>query len=158
MLLKTTMYLDLHIFHMRDHKDRGGQETGNLRKQFENSEIFSFIFQIRKQQETRKNWIFPSIWSSLWFYVAVLQWKTSKIDKNLREKFSWKSWFLRIFRLWEALFLQNLFEFSVFVVTVGKISSSSSQSRKKNSKIHWYGLFLAGRSWQNFDATPSCNS
>ena len=38
------MYLDLHIFHMRDHKDRGGQETGNLRKQFENTEIFSFIF------------------------------------------------------------------------------------------------------------------
>ena len=47
------MYLDLHIFHMRDHKDRGGQETGNLRKQFENSENFSFIFEIRKQQETR---------------------------------------------------------------------------------------------------------
>jgi hypothetical protein len=39
---------------MRDHKDRGGQETGNLRKQFKNSENFSFIFQIRKQQETRK--------------------------------------------------------------------------------------------------------
>ena len=39
---------------MRDHKDRGGQETGNLRKQFKNSEKFSFIFQIRKQQETRK--------------------------------------------------------------------------------------------------------
>ena len=37
----------------RDHKDRGGQETGNLRKQFENSENFSFIFEIRKQQETR---------------------------------------------------------------------------------------------------------
>ena len=48
------MYLDLHIFHMRDHKDRGGQETGNLRKQFKNSENFAFIFQIRKQQETRK--------------------------------------------------------------------------------------------------------
>ena len=47
------MYLDLHIFHMRDHKDRGGQETGNLRKQFENTENFSFIFQIRKQQETK---------------------------------------------------------------------------------------------------------
>ena len=38
----------------RDHKDKGGQETGNLRKQFENSENFAFIFQIRKQQETRK--------------------------------------------------------------------------------------------------------
>ena len=47
------MYLDLHIFHMRDHKNRGGQETGNLRKQFKNSENFAFIFQIRKQQETR---------------------------------------------------------------------------------------------------------
>ena len=60
----------------RDHKDRGGPEAGNLQPQFKNSENFAFIFQIRKQQETRKNWIFPSIWSSLWFYVAVLQWKT----------------------------------------------------------------------------------
>ena len=88
--------------------------------------------------------------------------KNAKIRKKKeREKFEWKlqkSWFLRIFRLWEALFWQNLFEFSVFVVNVGKISSSSSQSRKKNLKIHWYGLFLAGRSWQNFDATPYCNS
>ena len=48
------MYLDLHIFHMRDHKDRGGLETGNLRKQFKNYEKFAVIFQIRKQQETRK--------------------------------------------------------------------------------------------------------
>ena len=54
MLLKTTMYLDLHIFHMRDHKDRGGLETGNLRKQFKNYENFAVIFQKRKQQETRK--------------------------------------------------------------------------------------------------------
>ena len=48
------MYLDLHIFHMRDHKDRGGLETGNLRKQFKNYEKFAVIFQKRKQQETRK--------------------------------------------------------------------------------------------------------
>ena len=48
------MYLDLDIFHMRDHKDRGGLETGNLRKQFKNYEKFAVIFQIRKQQETRK--------------------------------------------------------------------------------------------------------
>ena len=61
---------------MRDHEDRGGPEAGNLQQQFKNSENFAFIFQIRKQQETRKNWIFPSIWSSLWFYVAVLQRKT----------------------------------------------------------------------------------
>ena len=76
MLLKTTMYLDLDVVHMRDHRNRGGPEAGNLRKQFKNSENFAFIFQIRKQQETRNIWIFPSIWSSLWFYVAVLQWKT----------------------------------------------------------------------------------
>ena len=38
----------------RDHKDRGGLETGNLRKQFKNYEKFAVIFQIRKQQETRK--------------------------------------------------------------------------------------------------------
>ena len=76
MLLKMPLYLDLDVFHMRDHKDRGGPEAGNLQQQFKNSENFAFIFQIRKQQETRKIWIFPSIWSSLWFYVAVLQWKT----------------------------------------------------------------------------------
>ena len=75
MLLKTTMYLDLDVVHMRDHRNRGGPEAGNLRKQFKIFENFAFIFQIRKQQETRKNWIFPSIWSSLWFYVAILQWK-----------------------------------------------------------------------------------
>ena len=55
MLLKTTMYLDLDIFHMRDHKDRGGLETGNLRKQFKNYEKFAVIFQIRKQQETMQH-------------------------------------------------------------------------------------------------------
>ena len=49
------MYLDLHIFHMRDHKDRGGLETGNLRKQFKNYEKFAVIFQIRKQQETMQH-------------------------------------------------------------------------------------------------------
>ena len=48
------MYLDLDVVHMRDHRNRGGQEAGNLRKQFKNSENFAFIFQIRKQQETRK--------------------------------------------------------------------------------------------------------
>ena len=48
------LYLDLDVFHMRDHKDRGGPEAGNLQPQFKNSENFAFIFQIRKQQETRK--------------------------------------------------------------------------------------------------------
>ena len=48
------LYLDLDVFHMRDHKDRGGPEAGNLQPQFKNSENFVFIFQIRKQQETRK--------------------------------------------------------------------------------------------------------
>ena len=48
------LYLDLDVFHMRDHKDRGGPEAGNLQQQFKNSENFAFIFQIRKQQETRK--------------------------------------------------------------------------------------------------------
>ena len=40
---------------MRDHEDRGGPEAGNLQQQFKYSENFAFIFQIRKQQETRKN-------------------------------------------------------------------------------------------------------
>ena len=39
----------------RDHEDRGGPEAGNLQQQFKYSENFAFIFQIRKQQETRKN-------------------------------------------------------------------------------------------------------
>ena len=54
MLLKMPLYLDLDVFHMRDHKDRGGPEAGNLQQQFKNSEIFAFIFQIRKQEETRE--------------------------------------------------------------------------------------------------------
>lgn len=55
MLLKMPLYLDLDGFHMRDHEDRGGPEAENLQQQFKNSENFVFIFQIRKQQETRKN-------------------------------------------------------------------------------------------------------
>ena len=47
------LYLDVDVFHMRDHKDRGGPEAGNLQPQFKNSENFVFIFQIRKQQETK---------------------------------------------------------------------------------------------------------
>ena len=35
------LYLDLDVFHMRDHKDRGGPEAGNLQQQFKNSEKFS---------------------------------------------------------------------------------------------------------------------
>ena len=101
-------------------------------------------------------WIFSSISLRIWFYVAVSYRKTSKFVKKKREIFLWKSWVFRIFRLWEALFWQNFFEFLVFVVNVGKISSSSSQSRRKNSKLHWYGLFLAGRSWQNLNAFSYC--
>ena len=48
------MYLDLDVVHMRDHRNRGGPEAGNLRKQFKNYEKFAVIFQKRKQQETRK--------------------------------------------------------------------------------------------------------
>ena len=95
-------------------------------------------------------WIFSSISLRIWFYVAVSYRKTSKFVKKKREIFLWKSWVFRIFRLWEALFWQNFFEFLVFVGNVGKIPSSSSQSRRKNSKLYWYGLFLAGRSWRNF--------
>ena len=49
------MYLDLHIFHMRDHKDRGGLETGNLRKQFKNYEKIAVIFQKKKTTRNKKN-------------------------------------------------------------------------------------------------------
>ncbi len=59
------LYLDLDVVHMRDHRNRGGPEAGNLQQQFKYSENFAFIFQIRKKQETRKIGIFPSIWSSL---------------------------------------------------------------------------------------------
>ena len=45
------LYLDLDVFHMRDHKDRGGPEAGNLQPQFKNSEKFAFIFQIRKPEK-----------------------------------------------------------------------------------------------------------
>ena len=45
------LYLDLDVFHMRDHKDRGGPEAGNLQPQFKNSENFAFIFQIRKPEK-----------------------------------------------------------------------------------------------------------
>ena len=48
------LYLDLDVFHMRDHKDRGGPEAGNLQQQFKNSENFAFIFQIRKQCFSRE--------------------------------------------------------------------------------------------------------
>ena len=52
-----------------------------------------------------------------------------------------------------AIFEMNFFRkfssnFWFFVAIVGKISSSSCQSRRKNSKTRWYGLFWAGRSWR----------
>ena len=49
------LYLDLDVFHMRDHKDRGGPEAGNLQQQFKNSEKFAFIFQIRNFMKTQQN-------------------------------------------------------------------------------------------------------
>ena len=49
------LYLDLDVFHMRDHENRGGPEAGNLQQQFKNSEKFAFIFQKRKQQETMQH-------------------------------------------------------------------------------------------------------
>ena len=56
--------------------------------------------------------------------------------------------------------------FWFFVAIVGKISSSSCQSRKKNSKIHWYGFFWAGlkgpgylaRARARARARPSCST
>ena len=59
-------------------------------------------------------------------------------------------------------FSHIFFEFLVFVAIIGKISSSSSQSRRKNSKIHWCGLFLAGRKCPGYlaraRARPSCST
>ena len=83
------MYLDLHIFHMRDHKDRSGQETGNLRKQFENSENFSFIFEIRKQQETRncnfEMHFFDKISLNFWF-LSSMSARSRRALANLEER------------------------------------------------------------------------
>ena len=63
------------------------------------------------------------------------------------------------FAIFETIFFRKCSSiFWFFVAVAGKISSSCSQSRRKNSKIHWYGLFLAGRSWRNFDATSYCKS
>ena len=61
------------------------------------------------------------------------------------------------------LFRKFSSNFWFFVVIIGKISSSSSQSRRKNSKIHWYGLFF-GRSKMSrvlsarARARPSCST
>ena len=97
MLLKTTMYLDLHIFHMRDHKDRGGLETGNLQQQFKNYENVAFIFQIRKHTKNRKarktsftrQIIFWNIFSKKWkkhlfnCFIFLKKWKN--VFKNIHE-------------------------------------------------------------------------
>ena len=90
-------------------------------------------------------------------HTAICEWWVeffiaAQFVKNLRQRFQPLKWniYCRILRLWDALFWQNFFEFLVFVGNVGKIPSSSSQSRRKNSKLYWYGLFLAGRSWRNF--------
>ena len=63
-------------------------------------------------------------------------------------------------------FSHIFFEFLVFVAIIGKISSSSSQSRRKKWKIHWCGLFLAGRKCPGYlarararaRARPSCST
>ena len=66
---------------------------------------------------------------------------------------------------YETNFFSHIFfEFLVFVAIIGRISSSSSQSRRKNSKIHWCGLFLAGRKCPGYlararaRARPSCST
>ena len=75
------LYLDLDVFHMRDHKDRGGPEAGNLEPQFKNSENFAFIFQIRKQQETRKKFFFLQFGQ---VYDFMLQFCNEKRKKSIK--------------------------------------------------------------------------
>ena len=48
--------------------------------------------------------------------------------------------------------------FWFFGVTLGKISSRSSEPWRKNKKRKFFGLFLAGRNLWNFGATPYCKS
>ena len=48
--------------------------------------------------------------------------------------------------------------FWFFGVTLGKISSRSSEPWRKNKKRKVFGLFLAGRNLWNFGATPYCKS
>ena len=90
MLLKMPLYLDLDVFHMRDHKDRGGPEAGNLQPQFKNSENFAFIFQIRKQQEIRKTRFLRRIFfrisfSNFWFLSLLLA-RSRRVLANLEER------------------------------------------------------------------------
>ena len=73
-------------------------------------------------------------WTKTFFWCILLRDKASKIPGSL---------ILRFLR-W-IFFRKFSSNFWFFVAIVGKISSSSCQSRRKNSKIHWYGLFLAGR-------------
>ena len=98
---------------------------------------------------------FPSV-VFLLFDINSMNCETLKFAKKKRDNFWWKSWCFRIFRLWDALVGQIFFEILVFVANLVKISSESSQPWRKNSKIHSYGFFLAGRSWQNFNAFSYC--
>ena len=51
---------------------RGGKSATTIQKFWK----FCVHFSNKKTTRNKKNLNFPSIWSSLWFYVAVLQWKT----------------------------------------------------------------------------------
>ena len=102
---------------------------------------------------------FKALWGHMLFWYGRCQqltppesrkiWSFRKKSKNIScvflllffyffGKISWNFWF--------------------FGVTLGKISSRSSQPWRKNKKRKFFGLFLAGRNLWNFGATPYCKS
>ena len=88
------------------------------------------------------------------FILQFLIEKHQNLEKRREKIFLWKMRFFRILRLWGEFFSQNLFDFFVFVATVGEIGLNTSRSRRKNSRLRFFRFFGLGRSSRNFDAFP----
>ena len=85
--------------------------------------------------------------------------KNIKIRKKEREKILNENRDFSDFHTLRRTFFGKIsWNFWFFGVTLGKISSRSSQPWRKNKKRKFFGLFLAGRNLWNFGATPYCKS
>ena len=85
--------------------------------------------------------------------------KNIKIRKKKeRDKFERKSRFFGFSHFETHFFCKISWNFWFFGVTLGKISSRSSEPWRKTKKRKIFGLFLAGRNLWNFGATPYCKS